>query len=243
MAPCAERGTVSRVQPVYELGDGENRIVFATPDIDTVCCFLSRVGTVMDLDDVDDVPRGFYLSVMDERAGDAGVAGFEDGLDGYLNDDADGDLEDVFDGDFDDGDDLDTEYADESEVWEVAGAFGIGQFSPSWWMLGEGTHDEGCTCRPAGLLEILQYHAPVPLRQSVLDVHLAALRSAWDHFWSGDALINGGGDRINGACVGCLTEGAEHLSRVVDEARQLAEELGEALAAFHSQINIGLDRY
>jgi len=140
-------------------------------------------------------------------------------------------------------DERDIAEVSDAEAWFIAGLFGVGMYAPSWWLFDGPAHGPTCRCRPIGLLEVLQDHADVAERQGALDAHLGGLRGIWDHFWSGDALVNGSSELINGACSNCIAEGREHLGDVLDEARHLAEELGEALAAFHSRIDLGLDRY
>jgi len=140
-------------------------------------------------------------------------------------------------------DEYDIAEVSDAEAWFIAGLFGVGMYAPSWWLFDGPAHGPTCRCRPIGLLEVLQDHADGAERQGALDAHLGGLRGIWDHFWSGDALVNGSSELINGACSNCIAEGREHLGDVLDEARHLAEELGEALAAFHSRIDLGLDRY
>lgn len=139
--------------------------------------------------------------------------------------------------------DIDASDLSDSDVWHIGSLFGVGRHSPTWWNLSDASHDDDCRCHPVTLLEILQDHATGGTRQASLEAHLRALHNVWDHFWSGDAVINSGSDTLNGACAECLVGGRSHLEDVLDEARNLAEELGEALAAFHSRIDIGIDRY
>lgn len=212
--------TVSAVNPVYEILSGTSLVRLCIPDLDGIVCFLERQRISFEEAESDDEFEEFEM-------------GFEP--------------DETVDDDFAEGDEtLSVEEIDEDDAWLVAGMFGVGRYSPSWWLFDMDpgvSHGPHCNCRPLGLLEVMQYHAPVPDRQEALEAHLSALRDVWDHFWSGDALVNGASEEINGACSTCIITGREHLGDVLDEARNLAEELGEALAAFHSHIDIGTNRY
>jgi hypothetical protein len=212
------------MEPLFELHEEGRRVCFEVPTTEAVRCFLQR-------------QRFAYVEHTDDPESETLTSSWESGDDSCFEygDDA---------AEWIDGcsDEEDAEITDE-EAWFVASLFGIGRYAPTWWLAGSGSHDDTCTCRPLGLLEVLQDHADPNKRQSALEAHLSGLRGIWDHFWSGDALVNGSSDLINGACSNCIAEGREHLSDVLDEARNLAEELGEALAAFHTQIDLGLDRY
>lgn len=212
-------GTVRCVSSPFVFEHESLRISLHIPTLESVCCYLDRQRAAMN-DDDDEVEEAYYANSDDDF----------DALD---------DFDDLDDGDLFDDDDA----VNDDEIWQVAGLLGIGRYSPTWWTLSETDHADGCRCRPMGLLEVLQYHTTGTLRQDALEAHLVALQEVWDHFWSGDGIVNGSSDQINGACVDCLVAGREHLGDVLDEARNLAEELGEALAAFHSHIDIGLDRY
>ena len=198
---------------------------FVIADIETIRCFLSRqhiqIADVDETLDEDQVEVSASFGNLDDE--EASVYGDDFG---------------------DDCEPLNVEEIEDAEVWFIAGMFGIGKYAASWWMLpSDGEHTSDCRCRPMCLLEVLQDHAEGAERQGALEEHLDGLQGIWDHFWSGDALINGSSEHINGACSDCLVEGRGHLTDVLDEARNLAEELGEALAAFQSSISIGLDRY
>ena len=212
-------GTVPCVSKPFLIQSDTLHISLLVPSLEAVWCFLER-------------QRGIAAADVDD---DDNVEAY------YATSDEDFDAFDLFDDD--DDDDVEVCELTDADIWELASMFGIGQYSPTWWVLSEDEHGDGCRCRPMGLLEVLQYHTTGTLRQDALEAHLAALQEVWDHFWSGDGIVNGSSDQINGACVACLVDGREHLGDVLEEARNLAEELGEALAAFHSHINIGLDRY
>jgi len=205
------------VGDIFELRNEDKSVKFSVPTMEEVRCFLNRQS----------------VSFVGREAEEDAEIDFE----GYYDDDTEYD-----DLDFE-AEEVDVEEMTDADAWMVAGLFGVGQHSPSWWLNSKTEHGEECLCRPAGLLEVLQDYAASGDRQGALEAHLGALRDVWDHFWSGDALVNGEGELINGACPACLIEGREHLSEILDEARNLAEELGEALAAFHSHIDLGIDRY
>lgn len=208
----------------FEINHGDVPIRFAVVDIETMRCFLGRQ----------------HIQVADaETTTDAGVE-----ISASFGDLDEGEVSSYGDDFSEDCETLNIEEIEDGEVWFIASMFGIGRYAASWWALpSDGEHGEECKCRPMCLLEVLQDHAEGEERQGALEEHLGGLQEIWDHFWSGDALINGSSEHINGACSDCLVEGRGHLTDVLDEARNLAEELGEALAAFQSSISIGLDRY
>lgn len=72
------------------------------------------------------------------------------------------------------------------------------------------------------------------LATAAYDLHKNELSAAWKHFWSGDALCNGGGE-IREACALCIGIGFSHVEEVGEEARNLSIEFGEAVAA-HSDL-------
>jgi hypothetical protein len=236
------RAPLQSVAERFEIRNDANHILFDVPHIDAVWCYLERqrfeyddrVGGIEALSDALDTE---LLDEDDEDAEGDEAYGASYAAARWFEDEA-GDMY----GDLD-SDDLAAIAEDTDAIWEVAAMLGIGRHAPGWWMAGTADHANDCDCRPLSLLEVLQYHSTGAIRQAALEAHLGALQEVWHHFWSGDAVINGSSEEINGACVACLTEGREHLSTVLDEARNLAEELGEALAAFHSHIDIGLDRY
>lgn len=210
------------MEPLFELHEEGRKVSFEVPTTEAVRCFLQR-------------QRFAYVEYTDDPEDETLTSSWESGDDSCFE--YGGDAAEWID---DRSDEEEAEITDD-EAWSVSGRFGIGRYAPTWWMAGSGSHDDACTCRPLGLLEVLQDHADPKKRQSALEAHLSGLRGIWDHFWSGDALVNGSSDLINGACSNCIAEGRDHLSDVLDEARNLAEELGEALAAFHTQIDLGLD--
>lgn len=218
-------GTVDAVTQIFTTGDPNALVRIHVPSVDQVMCFLSRQQLSFDSDESE-------FELIEGEFGEV-----------YETD------EDETYAEYDDADDEDDEeggeYVIESddELWYIASMFGICRFAPSWWLEPAGDHGDECECRPISLLEVLQDRIPAERRQDALEAHLGALRDIWDHFWSGDALVTGASLSINGACPSCIVEGREHLGDVVDEARNLAEGLGEALAAFHSRIDIGLGRY
>jgi hypothetical protein len=227
MAGIETDQTVHLVENIFELHGKSGSIKFTVPTMVEVRCFLERQNVSVRSQEMPDLADG--ESGEDEE--------YEPYYGNYDDDDDFG-LDGIgFD------DEVEIKDMSDEDTWSIAGLFRIGKHAPSWWLNSDKPHGKECTCRPASLLETLQDHASSPDRQSALEAHLGALRDTWDHFWSGDSLINGEGERINGACPNCLVEGREHLGDILDEARNLAEELGEALAAFQSHIDLGIDRY
>ncbi len=214
------------VTQFFTTGDENSLVRIHVPSEAQVMCFISRQQLSFDADDGDfELIEGAYGEVYE--------------TDNLV-------MQEMYDdGEADEDDEVDVEYVIESddELWYIASMFGICRFAPSWWLESAEEHGDDCDCKPISLLEVLQDRIPAARRQDALEAHLGALRDIWDHFWSGDALVTGASLSINGACPSCITEGREHLGDVVDEARNLAEGLGEALAAFHSRIDIGLGRY
>jgi hypothetical protein len=211
------------MEPLFELHEEGQRVRFEVPTMEAIHCFLRR-------------HRFVYVEHADDSEIETLTSSWESGDDSGFE--YGGAAECI-----DDRPDGDGAESTEEEAWLVASLFGIGRYAPTWWMSGAGPHDDTCTCRPLGLLEVLQDHTDPSKQREALAAHLSGLRGIWDHFWSGDALVNGASDSINGACSTCIAEGREHLDYILDEARNLAEELGEAIAAFHTQIDLGLCRY
>lgn len=224
LAATTTRYTIHRMDATFKLNKNGKLVCFEVPTTEAICCFLQR-QRVSHEEQEDDLERDTFTPSLEND--EESCFEYGDEAEEWLDDSSD-------DGDAE---------ATDDEVWIAAGLFGIGRYAQTWWMVGSGLHGDTCTCRPLGLLEVLQDHAEPGNRQGALEAHLGGLRMIWDHFWSGDALVNGSCDLINGACSYCIAEGREHLGDVLDEARNLAEELGVALAAFHTQIDLGRDRY
>jgi len=112
-----------------------------------------------------------------------------------------------------------------------------------WWFDADDcNHDNDCDCGPVTLLEVLMYAAPAD-RQLVFDAHIRRVSELWDHFWSGDALSSGSSSEIGAACAECLVDASSHLPQLYNTAAELAEEIGEAMAAFRVSVALGQPRW
>jgi hypothetical protein len=241
-APCRGGRTIGLVELLFSHthDDGSAVRLWVPPAVE-VLCFLRRRHELFG----DDEPGG-------ENGGDFDSDDFDDDFDDGIDMTLRALLEDFGDGDrvFDYMRDAEAEIdellsdddVDEELVWELASMFSVHRFAATWWRSGD-NHGNDCRCGPVTLLEVLQDFVVGDGRQVALDAHLTVLHGAWDHFWSGDSLIRSGSSTIGGACAYCIGEGRTHLSDVLDEARSLAEDLGEALAAFKTNIAIGVGRY
>jgi hypothetical protein len=130
-------------------------------------------------------------------------------------------------------------YADEGITVSIitADVFGC------WWFDGtDCAHDIDCACGPVTLLEVLMNVAALD-RQAILTAHQARIAALWDHFWSGDALLAGRSTDLGTACAECLLSPLTHLPYLYETARELSSELGEALAAFHADVQLGAPRW
>jgi hypothetical protein len=144
---------------------------------------------------------------------------------------------------------------DEAEAWldgedqgEQVGSWGPfaydpAQEAPCWWFSETGCVGElHCHCEPVTLLEVLT-RLPADLRSAALADHMRLMEGLWSHHWSGQGLLEGGSGTIGDACAECIIEGVSHVFDIRDMASALSEELGEALAAFSSQISLGTPRW
>lgn len=114
---------------------------------------------------------------------------------------------------------------------------------PLWWYEeSDCAGDAECTCGPVTLLEVL-YQLGDDDRQNAMEAHVVVMRDLFDHFWSGQGLLDGTSAKIGDACAACICEGHHHVWGVFEAASVLAEELGEALAAHDSAILLGAARY
>lgn len=214
-------GTVALVTALFERRIAGKMTRMWVPPAVEVICFLRRRTDLFDTDRGDDIVYGDDLDPFDDVDVSFSIQEqIEADIDALLEDDV----------------------PDEELLFELAGLFGIHRFSEIWWRSGD-AHDEDCSCAPVTLLEVLQTLDTPADRQAALDIHLGVLHHAWDHYWSGDALIRSDGSSIGAACASCIGDGHTHLASLLDEARAVAEDLGEALAAFDSSIAIGIDRY
>jgi hypothetical protein len=104
----------------------------------------------------------------------------------------------------------------------------------------ESMEEELCVAGRTSLLQVIEWVDDADV-QDVVNAHLQVLTATYDHWWSGDEMLNDG--LIGDACAGCLTDGPEHVARVGGEAERLSLELGEALAARHCSITTKQQRY
>lgn len=114
---------------------------------------------------------------------------------------------------------------------------------PVWWFeTDECDADLACVCGRSSLLDAVT-HVDVAHRAVALDRHTTAMRALYDHFWSGQGLLDGSASEIGDACASCLTVGTNHVWDVFDAASEMAEELGETLAAFSFSLELGEPRF
>jgi len=99
-----------------------------------------------------------------------------------------------------------------------------------------------CDCGRVTLLEALERLEPKD-RDEAVRLHADEVRALYDHFWSGQGLVSGARLEIGEACVHCLTDGERHVRAVHDAARLMAEEFGEALAAYAYRLILGGARF
>lgn len=120
---------------------------------------------------------------------------------------------------------------------------GPSQIHPTWWAVREDCdHDLDCGCGFVTLLEVLT-GLDEAARALALASHVAVLREVWHHYWSAQVLIEADGESLDGTCAWCIVEGRDHLVQLYDEACDLAEQLGEAVAAFDVSLLSGPPRY
>lgn len=111
-----------------------------------------------------------------------------------------------------------------------------------WWWGETNCDGVACACGRLTLLEALQRLAPDE-RGEAIKLHADEMRTLFDHFWGGQGLVSGASTRIGNACPDCLIEGAPHVWDVYENAGLLAEEFGEALAAYAYELFVGEPRY
>jgi hypothetical protein len=111
-----------------------------------------------------------------------------------------------------------------------------------WWHTDSCTGGYECACGPLTLLEALERLEPVE-RGTAVRLHAEEMRSLYDHFWSGQGLVSGASSNIGNACVSCIAEGAVHVWNIYEDACLLAEEFGEALAAYAYELMVGEPRF
>jgi len=111
-----------------------------------------------------------------------------------------------------------------------------------WWYTAECAGGYECTCGPITLLEALERLEPSE-RGTAVRLHAEEMRALYDHFWSGQGLVSGACNNIGYACVSCISEGTDHVWDVYEDACVLAEEFGEALAAYAYELMVGEPRF
>ena len=118
------------------------------------------------------------------------------------------------------------------------------QLHPTWWAIDEDCAHGGdlCSCGFVSLIEVLHCVEACD-RAAALAAHLTAMREVWHHYWSAQALIESGAERLEGTCAWCIIAGRDHLEQLADEAADLAEQFGEAIAGFDAAIDLGEARY
>jgi len=107
-----------------------------------------------------------------------------------------------------------------------------------WWMWDDDCEAETCNCGQTSLLLVLEYVAPEERAELVMQ-HAEEMRGLYEHFWAGQGLVSGASRIIGEACSSCLIEGAAHVWDVYESACELAEEFGEALAAYAYKLFVG----
>ena len=114
---------------------------------------------------------------------------------------------------------------------------------PVWWYDEDGCYgEEMCRCGRSTLLDALT-HIEEELRADAVREHVRVMRSMYDHFWSGQGLLEGGAQELGEACALCLTVGASHVWDIYESASEAAEELGEAMSAYEFSLTFGDPRF
>jgi hypothetical protein len=114
---------------------------------------------------------------------------------------------------------------------------------PVWWYDEDGCDgDESCRCGRSTLLDALT-HIEENRRADAVRDHVRVMRSMYDHFWSGQGLLEGGSEELGEACALCLTVGASHIWDMYESASEAAEELGEAMSAYDVSLTFGGPRF
>lgn len=131
---------------------------------------------------------------------------------------------------------------DPADCWEFHGYVVSVEHRLWWWYTDACTGGYECSCGPLTLLEALERLDPTE-RGAAVRLHADEMRALYDHFWSGQGLVSGSCSSIGDACVSCISEGAAHVWDVYEDACLLAEEFGEALAAYAYELMVGEPRF
>lgn len=111
-----------------------------------------------------------------------------------------------------------------------------------WWFTSDTCDRVTCNCGPITLLEALsRLHADQ--RGEAVKAHANQMRELYEHFWSGQGIVSGASMTIGDACPSCISDGTRHVWSVYENACILAEEFGEALAAYAYELFVGEPRY
>jgi hypothetical protein len=114
---------------------------------------------------------------------------------------------------------------------------------PVWWYDEDGCDgEETCRCGRSTLLDALT-NIEDDRRAEAVSAHVRVMRSMYDHFWSGQGLLEGGSAELGEACALCLTVGASHVWDIYESASEAAEELGEAMSAYDTDLTFGEARF
>lgn len=146
----------------------------------------------------------------------------EDGETYYADDDLDDLVEDI--------DDLDDDPNDERTPQPYDHRV--------WWMWDENCDTDTCNCGQTSLLCVLEYVEPDE-RAAMVIQHAEEMRRLYEHFWAGQGLVSGASKVIGEACSSCIVEGTPHVWEIYESACELAEEFGEALAAYAYKLFVG----
>ena len=123
------------------------------------------------------------------------------------------------------------------------GVMDVSGEAPCWWFDElECENPLHCHCGPVTLLEVLT-RTDAATRDASLARHMSLMEEMWSHYWSGQGLLEGAAATIGDACAECLINGAPHVYDVHGSACELAEELGEALSAFSTEIALGTPKW
>lgn len=140
----------------------------------------------------------------------------------------------------DDPDDIDD--IDDGCYTDEGGSLVYTYTSRVWWWEQRDCTEDTCQCGPVTLLEALEQLGESE-RAAIVKDHADEMRNLYDHFWAGQGLITGSSQHIGDACPDCLIGGAAHVWTIYENACTLAEEFGEALAAYAYELSMGQPRH